>query len=72
MTHSLGISADQVTKVRWQCVDAGTGQRPNPWRKMMMMMMMMITERSVDVPPENPLLSNTVVCWSLCIPVLPA
>jgi len=21
---------------RWQCVDAGTGQRPNPWRKMML------------------------------------
>jgi len=20
---------------RWQCVDAGTGQRPNPWRKIM-------------------------------------
>ena len=27
-------------KKRRQCVDAGTGQRPNPW--MMMMMMMMI------------------------------
>jgi len=27
-------------KKRWQCVDAGTGQRPNPWRKVMMMMMM--------------------------------
>ena len=25
---------------RWQCIDAGTGQRPNPWRKIMMMMMM--------------------------------
>jgi hypothetical protein len=23
---------------RWQCVDVGTGQRPNTWRKMMMMM----------------------------------
>jgi hypothetical protein len=26
---------------RWQRVDAGTGQRPKPWKVMMMMMMMM-------------------------------
>jgi len=27
---------------RWQRVDAGAGQRPNPWRKMMMMIMVMV------------------------------
>jgi len=37
---------------RWQCVGAGTGQSPNPWRKMMMM-----SKRSIKLLEIQPRIS---------------